>query len=545
MKLEQNYRSTANILNAANAVIANNHERRSKHLFTDGAAGAKIKLYQAQNERDEGRYIASEIERLTAGERAYQLSDFAGFYRTKAQSRVLEDMFLRAGVRYKIYGGTQFFARQEIRDVMAYLKLIVNPADDISAKRVINVPRRGIGKTSIAKIEELALREQTTFMDACELSLAEDSLGQGVKAQIGLFLNLIREAAGYQGKLRQIVELIVDRAGLIKALELENTDEAKTRIENINEFFGQVQEYDETHDPSELADAASTSSPSFPTSSPGLSGGSISEQIDYPNESGNDTTRQSNVENKLADFVEWLALRSDLDNLESGEDYVTLMTVHSAKGLEFPVVFIAGMEETIFPHAASSMEAGGVEEERRLAYVAITRAKKLLYLVYARTRSLFGQTGANPASRFVREIPSELCDREGVGASGFAGFNQAKRGDRHSIFDSGAYEPTSGRVFGSGAGYDKRSRKANSPFSRGSAAGRGVVGAQSEVSNGQESSIPQSAMIFKAGDRVDHKTFGPGMVIKAEGDKLTIRFDRMAQDKTLLAGYAPLVKVGS
>jgi DNA helicase-2/ATP-dependent DNA helicase PcrA len=523
MKLEQNYRSSANILDAANAVIAHNNERRPKHLFCDSGKGAKVKLYQAQNERDEGRYIASEIERLTAtaadtmppsarppqkgaggvGPHSYKLSDFAVFYRTNAQSRVLEDMFLRAGLRYKIYGGTQFFARQEIRDVMAYLKVVVNPADGISAKRIINVPRRGIGKTSVAKIEQIAAEQQLTFLEACAQALAEGILSPGTAQKLGDFLKLLREAVTWQGDLRQVVELIVDRAGLIAAYEAENSDEAKARVENIMEFFGQVGEYAETHVRTiEEAGAGA--------------GAESGEQEAAPAGDLVPISEPSDTADQLAEFVEWLALRSDLDTLDAGEDYVTLMTVHAAKGLEFPVVFMAGMEESIFPHMASLSEGKGkVEEERRLAYVAITRAKELLYLVYARTRSLFGSTSANPVSRFVREIPVELCEREGVGANGFAGFNQAKRGDRHGMYDVGSFQggagPSTdgGHVFGGGGGKKQKA----------------------------------APILYQVGDQVNHKTFGHGVVAQVKGDMLTIQFDKLAAPKKLLPAYAPMVKL--
>jgi DNA helicase-2/ATP-dependent DNA helicase PcrA len=555
IKLEQNYRSTATILSAANAVIANNENRKAKKLFTEGDTGDKIALYQAADERDEGRWIAAEVERMHRQGRSY--CDFAVFYRTNAQSRVLEDMLLRAGVPYRIVGGTRFFDRAEIRDVMAYLKLVVNPADDIAAKRVINVPRRGIGKTTEARIDEIARTEGCPFLEACELALLDESIGSKTRNTLAQFLQLIREAGNFRGELRHIVELIVEKSGLITALEAERTDEAQSRIENIREFFSVAQEFDQTHDEealqSEVSGFAEVLSSDTSLTGPAAPGRQSSGQLSVedgrspraslPADSSTiaDVAEDVDVQfdpsqplSKLPAFMEWLALRSDLDSLIAGEDYLTLMTVHSAKGLEFPVVFIAGLEESIFPHSASSDDPSGLEEERRLAYVAITRARQLLFATHAQVRNLYGSVQVNPRSRFVAEIPEELLRLAGVGSQGYLGTGWEKRGDRSGTFGSGSRkERGEGRIFGSGGS------------GQGSKGGTGNMGNQSAGTTlpTQAQRQAREAVVYAVGDTIDHKTFGRGQITAIEGDALHIHFSASGQTKKLLKGYAPIVKI--
>jgi DNA helicase-2/ATP-dependent DNA helicase PcrA len=537
IKLEQNYRSTQTILEAANAVIANNEQRKPKRLFTTGAKGEKIALYQASDERDEGRWIAGEVERLRKSGRLYR--DFAVFYRTNAQSRVLEDMLLRAGVPYRIVGGTRFFDRAEIRDVMAYLKLIVNPADEIAARRVINLPKRGIGKTSVEKIDDLARREGCGFLEAAELAIVELDLGRKTSEALACFIQLIRDARGYRGELRSIVEMAIERSGLIAALEAERTDEAQGRIENIREFFGVAQEFEETHEDEEEGSEAEASTGEGATDVENST--DESDLVASENAEGADPTDTANTDDTaepaggtsaaptLLRFTEWLALRSDLDGIVAGDDYLTLMTIHSAKGLEFPVVFIAGLEETLFPHIASTEDPAGLEEERRLAYVAITRARELLYLTHTQVRSLFGDTKPNAPSRFVAEIPADYLRTSGVGSADYLGFGWEKRGDRRGILGSGSLrehgtgrkaQGSSSRVFGSGAGDSATKRR-------------------------EELKREREALSFAIGDEVDHKTFGRGVITNVDGDALFIRFSRTGETKKLVQGYAPLVKLGT
>ncbi|MDD6602507.1 ATP-dependent helicase, partial [Parafannyhessea umbonata] len=448
VKLEQNYRSTGHILNAANAVVRNNSRREQKRLFTDRGDGEKIEVFQAADERDEGRWIGSEIEKLH--DRGTSYDDVAVFYRTNAQSRTLEDMFLRAGVPYKIVGGTRFFDRAEIRDVMAYLKLVVNPDDDVSALRVINTPRRGLGTTSVNRIRAYAAERGISFFSAAEACVTEPGvLSAKARNALAGFTNAIEAARHFDGDLADVVQMIIDRTGLIQALEAEQTMEADGRVENIKEFFGVAQEFDETHE-----DAAATLESLEQLREAGaLDGGAAAAPVPAAAQ-GTGVQGAGGLPpvaaEKLPAFMEWLALRSDLDSLAGQSSAITMMTIHSAKGLEFPVVFVAGMEEGIFPHRAHEGDAESIEEERRLAYVAITRAERRLYLTYAVTRRMFGSVQTNPRSRFLNEIPAEDVNAIGVGSSGFSGVGWEKRGDRHGTYGSGrGSEVYGGHVFGS------------------------------------------------------------------------------------------------
>ena len=440
VKLEENYRSMGNILAAANAVIANNLTRKPKKLFTSKPAGDKISVYSATDERDEGRWIASEIEHQHGEGMSY--NQIAVFYRTNAQSRMLEDMLMRAGVPYRLIGGTRFFDRAEIRDVMAYLNLVVNPANDVAAHRVINVPKRGIGKTTVEYIDYVARETGITFLQAAELCIADDQIRSATRKAIAEFVALIHEAQGYAGDLRKVVEAIVDKAGLIRALEAENSDDAAGRIENIQELFGVVDEYAQTHD-----DADALFEP--PTAE------------DAP-EADDEPPVRTFQANSLPDFVEWVTLRTDMDTVAEDGEAITMMTIHAAKGLEFDCVFVAGMEESLFPHGNSSQDSQGLEEERRLAYVAITRARKKLYLTNAFTRQIFGQSSANPPSRFIGEIPLELRKGIGMGSAGFSGSGWEKRGSRRGIAGSGS-EAGGGRVFGQSSASGSRPRQQTRP----------------------------------------------------------------------------------
>lgn len=497
VKLEENYRSTGNILAAANAVIENNLMRKRKTLFTSQGEGEKIMVFTASDERDEGRWIAAEIEHQHGNGTSY--NQMAVFYRTNAQSRMLEDMLLRAGVPYRLVGGTRFFDRAEIRDVMAYLNLVVNPANDIAAQRVINVPKRGIGNTTIEHIRTVAAVNRCTFLQAAELCMLDEGIRPNTRKAIAEFVGIIHEAQQYSGDLRKVIEMIVDKAGIIEFYRNNPSEDSQSRIENIQEFFGVVDEYRETH---EDADA-------------------LFEAPKVGEDQSAETPPVRVFEaDSLSDFVEWVTLRTDMDTMAEDGAAVTLMTIHSAKGLEFDCVFVAGLEESIFPHSNSSFDPQGLEEERRLAYVAITRARKRLYLTAALTRRIFGQTNANPVSRFIGEIPNELRRSIGVGSSGFSGSGWEKRGSRRGIAGSGT-EAGGGRVFGqSSASNAKRDARSAS------------VGKK-----------PAAAMSFAVNDTVDHKVFGRGKVVKVDGDTLHVKFARNNQTKKLLKDYAPIVKI--
>ncbi len=636
VKLEQNYRSTGHILSAANAVVRHNSQRKDKRLFTAEGDGEKIQAFQASDERDEGRWIAGEIEKLHSKGTSYD--DIAVFYRTNAQSRILEDMFLRAGVPYKIVGGTRFFDRAEIRDVMAYLKMIVNPADEMSVKRVINTPRRGIGSTSIQKIEQLARDNRCSFFQACEIATAETGMFSAkVRNGLSSFVSLVREGRRMDGELKDVVEMIVDKTGLLQAFRAEGTMESESRAENIQEFLGVAAEFEETHEDIEgtlesleelraagVADVPAGAEPepvvvSAPAPEPGPSapassfealvgardaaGSNPLDSLAAPALSPQDALAAAIAGNAYAAptelpvgavhadeiertygpltckalpaLMEWLALRSDLDSLAGETHAITMMTIHSAKGLEFPAVFVAGMEEGIFPHVhdfGGSDDPGKLEEERRLAYVAITRARKRLFLTYAATRRTYGSTSANPRSRFLNEIPFEDIEFSGIGSAGFEGTGWEKRGDRHGTFGSGmGSDMYGGKVFGSHTrstgGSGSRSGSSFDDFFGGSTYGterhRGVSPDAGRVASTFGSGAPRAkkpsskvsptverkvdragaSQDFAAGDTVSHKTFGTGTVISVAGDMIEVQFEKTGQTKKLMKGFAPIVKL--
>lgn len=479
VKLEQNYRSTQTILDAANAIVANNSGRKEKHLFTEEGAGEKISVYLANSEKDEANYIAGEIDRLTSkGDNLY--NDCAVFYRTNAQSRNFEDAFLRAGIPYRLVGGTKFFERAEIRDVMAYLKAVANPADDISLKRIINTPKRALGKTTVDYVSGLAYDNSLTFDNAIRLAVEMGELRSSAIGSLDEFIEMMDAMRSMKGDLLDLIEMIIDKSGLIRALEAQRTDEAQARVENIREFLSVVADYADMHD---------------------------------------------DEENTLPGFMEWLALRTDLDSVSASDDSVTLMTVHTAKGLEYPIVFVAGLEENIFPHQNSIFSESGIEEERRLMYVAVTRARKILYLTYATSRMTFGSTNYNAPSRFIDEIPSELVNASSVGSKDYSGFGHDKRGDRHGVSAHGAPRYLGGNdVFG---GYDPtRDKDLGRVYGSGGAPKKKAPAAQ-----------------FEVGDRIDHRTFGRGTVAAVQGDSIEIDFDGISKRKKLLVGYAPIVKI--
>lgn len=636
VKLEQNYRSTGHILSAANAVVRHNSQRKDKRLFTAEGDGEKIQAFQASDERDEGRWIAGEIEKLHAKGTSYD--DIAVFYRTNAQSRILEDMFLRAGVPYKIVGGTRFFDRAEIRDVMAYLKMIVNPADEMSVKRVINTPRRGIGSTSIQKIEQLARDNRCSFFQACEIACAETGMFSAkVRNGLSNFVSLVREGRRMDGELKDVVEMIVDKTGLLQAFRAEGTMESESRAENIQEFLGVAAEFEETHEDIEgtlesleelraagVADVPAGTEPepvvvSVPAPEPGPSalassfealvgardaaGSNPLDSLATPALSPQDALAAAIAGNAYAAptelpagavhadeieriygpltckalpaLMEWLALRSDLDSLAGETHAITMMTIHSAKGLEFPAVFVAGMEEGIFPHVhdfGGSDDPGKLEEERRLAYVAITRARKRLFLTYAATRRTYGSTSANPRSRFLNEIPFEDIEFSGIGSAGFEGTGWEKRGDRHGTFGSGmGSDMYGGKVFGSHTrstgGSGSRGGSSFDDFFGGSSYGterhRGVSPDAGRVASTFGSGAPRAkkplskvsptverkvdrasaSQDFAVGDTVSHKTFGTGTVISVAGDMIEVQFEKTGQTKKLMKGFAPIVKL--
>jgi len=439
--LEQNYRSTQNILAAANAVIENNLMRKPKSLWTQSAAGELITRYHAQNEHDEAGWVASEIQRLK--DRGHALSDVAIFYRTNAQSRVLEEIFAREELPYKLVGGVRFYERKEVKDLLAWLRAAMNPSDEVSLLRAAQAPKRGIGDTSLARLVDFSRREGLDLGDA--FVRAEEAPGLSKRA-LGAILETtrlferIRAAASGGSTVAEIVELTWDISGLMAALQAERTFESLSRQENLRELAGVALEYDQNAD------------------DPSLTG-----------------------------FLERLALITDTDVTEGEEAGVTLMTLHTAKGLEYPVVFIVGVEEGVFPHIRSIGDPDQMEEERRLCYVGITRARERLYLLNAWSRSLWGNLNYNPASRFLSEIPQELISMAG----------ESKKTAR-----------------GSG--------------------GRGSGGGRSTNDPGE----------FKVGQEVEHKKWGRGVILdiahSGVGVEATINFPEAGGEKRLDLTLAPL-----
>lgn len=479
IKLEQNYRSTANILDAANQVIAHNTGRKEKTLWTDDDAGDLIRLFSAGDEREEAAWICEQIRRQ---HQVSPYSEMAVLYRTHAQSRVIEEMLMRAGIPYKVFGGTRFYDRREVRDALAYLRLIVNPADDISLKRIINVPKRAIGDATVTALDEAARAEGVPIFSV--LSCLPDTLGSRPKKCVGDFTALIFELMSQkdQMKLSEYVDYVITKAGLKQQFENEDGEEAETRLQNLNEFVGSATEFEKQSD-----------------------------------------------DKSLEAFLENVSLVSDLDRETDAPQYVTLMTLHTAKGLEFEAVFLAGMEEGIFPSARSLQEEGRMEEERRLCYVGLTRAKKNLYLSCARRRMLYNQITHNAPSVFLREIPSRLMKDD---------FRQMQRtGYSTPVYSSRPQAP----VYGGGA------RPVQQSPVTAKVGGLNIPG----VSKGFGASVMGPAadtnlVLYKPGDRVLHKKFGTGTVQsvsgKGAGARITIAFPVYGVREFSLA-IAPIAKL--
>jgi DNA helicase II / ATP-dependent DNA helicase PcrA len=461
--LEQNYRSTKKILLAANMVIQNNMNRKPKNLWTENAEGNKIMYYRADSEQGEAQFVIGKIQEQMRNGR--KLSDIAILYRTNAQSRVIEESFLKSNIDYSIVGGIKFYDRKEIKDILAYLRLISNPDDDISLQRVINVPKRAIGSTSIDKIANFATMHDLSMFQALETI---EMIGLSPKAEKAAieFRNLIANNTRQQEYLSvtELVEEVLDKSGYREMLKAEKSLESQSRLENLDEFLTVTKSFEE-----------------------------------------------SSEDKSLVAFLTDLALVADIDRLDDDgqkkTDVVTLMTLHSAKGLEFPVVFLIGMEEGVFPHSRSLMEEVEMEEERRLAYVGITRAEEELFITNAQMRTLFGRTNMNPESRFIKEIPAELIE------------DAAPKQKRPSPLSGGARPSTSTRQ----------------PLPQ-----RGAVSRPVAASSGGEE------VGWKVGDKAQHGKWGTGTVVSVKGSgeglELDIAFPSPTGIKRLLAKFAPITK---
>ncbi|MGG5171759.1 DNA helicase PcrA [Pseudarthrobacter sp. J1738] len=504
IKLEQNYRSTQTILSAANAVISRNPNRPEKKLWTAEGDGAKIVGYVGENEHEEAQFIAKEIDRLQ-DEDDLRPGDVAIFYRTNAQSRSIEDVLVRVGLPYKVVGGTRFYERKEIKDALAYLRVLVNPDDDVNLRRILNEPKRGIGDRAEGAIASLAERERTSFMEAAKR--ADEAPGMATRS-----VNAVQGFVKMMGDLAEVasgsgaaaaLEAVLEQTGYLAGLRASTDPQDESRVENLAELVAVVREYE-----------------------------------------------RDNPEGSLGEFLEQVSLVADADQIPdapegSSEDaaaavaeakrlgVVTLMTLHTAKGLEFPVVFLTGMEHGIFPHSRSATDPKELAEERRLAYVGLTRARQRLYLTRSEVRSLWGQSQYNPASQFIEEIPAELLEWRREGTS------------RQSLGQSGGW----GAPIGT-------SRYEGSFWGAGTARGTGSRSQAPSASAGFNADVPAAVartrvqpqkeiVSVSVGDKVNHTSFGNGTVLAVEGtgDKTVAKVKFDGAEKRLLLRYAPLVKL--
>ncbi len=492
IKLEQNYRCTGNILKAANAVIKNNEVKYKKQLWTENEEGNLPKVYQAEDEYDEATFVVEQINRLKR-EEYFKYSDFAVLYRMNAQSRAIEDILRREDIPYKIVGGLKFYERKEIKDIISYLRLIQNPSDNLSLKRIINEPKRGIGKTSLENIEQIANVNEISMYEVIKYA---DKFGLNrVFLNSRDFIDVMEELRSKKDELviSELIKQTLKKTGYTKALEDENTIEAENRIENLEEFLTVAMEFEE-----------------------------------------------ESADNGLSEFLEGITLSSDIDDMEETEDSVTLMTLHSAKGLEFPVVFLVGMEDGIFPGSKSMFEPKDLEEERRLCYVGITRAKQYLFLTCSQKRTIFGSTSYNPVSRFLNEIPKELLD----------GYEEAFENEKEdNIFKDSKFSWIYGRqnaskikIYKIDSGNNSQrepvaaKQKENNFVFRTAESFLNSIGKSSNETN-------VDLAQYKAGIRVFHKKFGEGTInsVEPEGEdlKVDINFDK-AGHKRLMAKFANL-----
>jgi DNA helicase II / ATP-dependent DNA helicase PcrA len=479
IKLEQNYRSTQKILDAANAVVRNNEGRKEKSLWTENSEGQPIVCYVADDERDEGRYAVERIRRLHELEgRPY--SDFTILYRTNAQSRTLEEQLMKAGLPYRIFSGLKFYQRLEIKDILAYLRVIYNPSDQVSFARVLNVPKRGLGESTLEKVLEYANEQEMPVLDAVLEAEYIPELTSRAKKPLVAFAHLMQGLVEFSknSTVTDLVKEILNKTGYQAILESEGTPEAESRLENLLEFLSVTTEFDQ-----KAAQAA---------------------------ENGDEEESLSGV----SGFLEQVSLVADIDELDPAEESIALMTMHSAKGLEYPVVFVVGMEEGIFPSSRSFLDPAELEEERRLCYVAITRAREKLYLCNSEMRMLYGKTQYNPPSRFLEEIPSVL------------------------MTDIDPLDPPKLRSNTSPKSFQRPEVKPDRKIPLGSGTWEKDFGSPVITKGGEAHHV---------GEKVEHAKFGRGIIVSIKGEgsqaELTIVFDGGIGIKKLLAEYAKISKL--
>ena len=499
IKLEQNYRSTKTILAAANAVIEHNTGRKKKELWTENPAGEKITTYQAADERDEAHFIATTMMKQKMIFNA-SYGDMAVLYRTNAQSRILEEGLMAARIPYTMVGGLKFYDRKEIKDIVAYLRVIFNPLDDVSLLRILNVPKRGIGQTTVAKLQEYAADSELTMFDVLSDpdALAEiPGLGTRAKNAIEGFATFILQTMATAASLAMddLITRVLEESGYQAELEADKKPEAKDRLENLKEFVGMAKEF-----------------------------------------------MKSEEQPTLENFLAQLSLVSDIDNADMEDDRVTLMTLHAAKGLEFPIVFMAGMEERVFPHSRTLMDENQLEEERRTCYVGITRAERKLYLTYARTRMLYGRTEANPPSRFLSEIPEEYLEQLTARRNAY-GFATARPSNGYGMAQAGnAFRPDGTGAYGGAA---RGTQHAGQPQSALEAM---QSLAQKQVNRKPAAGVirPDMSVTWRPGDKARHGKWGVGTIVsvKGEGEEVQLQIAFPGQGvRSLMQKYAPIEKV--
>lgn len=505
IKLEQNYRSTQNILSAANAVISQNTARQKKDLWTDNGDGPKVTMHTAHSESDEAEWIARTIDRL-GDDHGIRPADVAVFYRTNAQSRSLEERLISRGIPYRVIGGTRFYDRKEIKDALAYLHVINNPDDDVNLRRILNEPKRGIGEKAESTVAQLAARDRTTFFEA--LRRAESTgLGSRALKSIDSFVRMMDDVAALAADEQPsvVLEAVLEQSGMMAALRESKDLQDESRADNLGELVAVLKEYEAKQGVPEVSDP----------------------------QNAEDSAGQVRQSPALADFLEQVSLIADADAIPDAPDdesqrlaaeqgQVTLMTLHTAKGLEFPVVFLTGMEHGVFPHQRSMGDAQQLAEERRLAYVGLTRAEQRLYLTRAESRSLWGQTQYNPPSQFLADIPEPLVEVSGAGSSlGSRGFGSAGGG-------------------GAGTGWGSE------PGLTGSRGSSGVTFTPPKKTAPRTQVNPDREIpVLNPGDQVQHAKFGRGEVLTVEGsgDKTVAKVSFAGSEKRLLLRYAPVEKV--